>query len=172
VRFHYLRDPLFLVCVGAYFVNRWVLKRIWDGGFLHEHFNDLICIPFWVPIMLWMQRTVGMRPRDDVPHAHEVVIPLLLWSWVFEFLLPANSYFSRWCTRDYLDIVYYALGALLAALFWTWWYASRPAHKPSVNHPVEDIWRTSNETKLRSTSGAKSAPLGQTTVPQTRSSVA
>jgi len=80
VRFRYLRDPLFLVCIVGYFLNRWVLKRTWDGGFLHEHFNDLICIPFWVPIMLWMQRRLGLRPRDDVPHAHEVVIPLLLWS--------------------------------------------------------------------------------------------
>ena len=61
-----------------------------------------------------MQRPGGKHPG-----------PLLLWSWVFEFLLPANPYFSRWCTRDYLDIVYYALGALLAAVFWTWWYARR-----------------------------------------------
>jgi hypothetical protein len=120
--FRYLRDPLFLGCVAAYFANRWVLKRVWDGGFVHSHFNDLICIPFWVPVMLWMQRSLGLRPHDDPPRAHEVVIPLLLWSWVFEFLLPAHLYFQRWCTRDYMDILYYALGAMLAALFWTWWY--------------------------------------------------
>jgi hypothetical protein len=48
VRFGYLRDPLFLVCLVTYFVNRLVLKSVWKDGFVHEHFNDLICVPFWV----------------------------------------------------------------------------------------------------------------------------
>jgi hypothetical protein len=113
--------------VVAYFVNRIVFKRLFEEGFWHEHFNDLICIPFWVPIMLWMQRRIGLRPDDGIPRASEVVIPLLLWSWVFEFWLPTTNLFGRWCVSDYLDIVYYAAGAAIAAGFWSVWYQVREA---------------------------------------------
>ena len=121
--FLYLRDPLFLVCVATYFVNRLVLKKIWTSGFVHEHLNDLICIPFWVPIMLFAQRRLGLRDQDGRPSASELVIPLVIWSWMFEIILPRTEFFGNWCVADYLDVMYYALGALLAALFWRWWYA-------------------------------------------------
>jgi hypothetical protein len=124
VPFLYLRDPLFLMCVTTYFVNRLVLKQIWTSGFVHEHLNDLICIPFWVPIMLFAQRRLGLRDQDGRPSASELVIPLVIWSWVFEIILPRTDLFGNWCVADYLDVMYYSLGALLAALFWRWWYAS------------------------------------------------
>jgi hypothetical protein len=122
VRFHYLRDPLFLFCVALYFVNRFVFKRIWPTGFVHEHLNDLICIPFWVPIMLFIQRRVGWREGDYSPQRGEIVIPLILWSCIFEIMLPQTDWFGELCVADHLDVVYYALGALIAAAFWTWWY--------------------------------------------------
>jgi hypothetical protein len=93
MRFRYLLDPLFLFCLVTYFVNRFVFKAIWKGGFVHDHLNDLICIPFWVPIMLFAQKMARLRPTDDRPHAGEIVIPLILWSWIFEILLPA----AGWC---------------------------------------------------------------------------
>jgi hypothetical protein len=84
----YLRDPLFLACVLAYFVNRWAMKPLMGGGFLHDHLNDLVCIPFWVPIMLWGQRRLGYRRSDGAPLAGEILIPLFVWSWFFEFVVP------------------------------------------------------------------------------------
>ena len=123
----YLRDPLFLFCVGTYFVNRFVFKRIWKTGFVHEHLNDLICIPFWLPIMLFAQRKLDVRDNDDPPHASEIVIPLILWSWILELLLPAAGWFGDWCVSDYLDVVAYTVGALMAAMLWRWWYGWRPA---------------------------------------------
>lgn len=125
--FLYLRDPLFLLCVATYFVNRFVLKKVWDSGFVHEHLNDLICIPFWVPIMLFAQRRLGLRAGDESPRAGELVIPLLIWSWLFEIILPRTELMAGYCVADYLDIVYYAAGTLVAALFWRWWYAPRMA---------------------------------------------
>lgn len=113
--FLYLRDPLFLLCVATYFVNRLVLKKMWTSGFVHEHLNDLICIPFWVPIMLFVQRHFGLRAHNGRPKASELVIPLVIWSWVFEIILPRTALFGHRCVADYLDIMYYALGALLAA---------------------------------------------------------
>ena len=74
MRFLYLRDPLFLACVATYFVNRFVLKNIWHDGFVHAHLNDLICIPFWVPIMLFAQRTLRLRPDDHSPRPAEIII--------------------------------------------------------------------------------------------------
>jgi hypothetical protein len=124
VRFGYLRDPLFLLCVATYFVNRFVLKAIWKTGFVHESLNDLICIPFWVPIMLFAQRMAGMRDGDDRPRPSEIVIPLIVWSWLFEIILPETRWLGDWCVADYMDVFYYTLGALVAAVFWRWWYGS------------------------------------------------
>jgi hypothetical protein len=121
VRFLYLRDPLFLACVLTYFVNRWLLKAIWDTEFVHAHLNDLICIPFWVPIMLWGQRLVGWRSTNEPPRATEPVIPLAIWSWVFEVILPETQLFGGLCVSDHLDVLYYAVGAVGAPLFWAWW---------------------------------------------------
>ena len=122
MRFLYFRDPLFLICVLTYFVNRLVLKSVWKEGFVHEHLNDLICIPFWVPIMLFAQRKLGLRDGDDSPRPGELVIPLIVWSWLFEIILPATALFGDACVADYMDIFWYALGALGAAVFWRWWY--------------------------------------------------
>jgi len=124
MRFLYLRDPLFLLCVLTYFVNRWVLKSIWQSGFVHEHLNDLICIPFWVPIMLYAQRRLNLRHSDGRPEAGELIIPLIIWSWVFEIILPWTDILGERCVADYLDVMHYALGALIAGLFWRWWYGA------------------------------------------------
>jgi hypothetical protein len=121
-RFRYLRDPLFVTCVAVYFVNRWALKPLLRGGFLHDHLNDLICIPVWVPIMLWGQRRLGLRATDSPPLASEILIPLFVWSWFFEIVLPPTGWAGSRAVSDYRDIIYYSLGAALAACFWRWSY--------------------------------------------------
>ena len=132
MRFLYLRDPLFLLCLATYFINRFVFKAVWKDGFVHEHLNDLICIPFWVPIMLFVQRKLGLRDGDDSPRPSEIVIPLIVWSWVFEIILPRTGLLGRLCVGDYRDVFYYSLGALVSGVFWQWWYGRQPveASKP------------------------------------------
>jgi hypothetical protein len=132
MRFHYLRDPLFLFCVATYFINRLVLKRVWTEGFVHEHLNDVICIPFWVPIMLFIQKWVGLRTFDGPPRAGEIIIPLVIWSWVFEIILPEMEVFGDACVADYLDVLSYACGALIAAIFWRFWYGRLPPRSSSA----------------------------------------
>lgn len=117
---------MFLACLIFYFVNRWIFKSAWETGFVHSHFNDLICIPFWVPIMLAGQKHVGWRSYDGPPLASEILIPLFVWSWIFEGILPSFQLGSRPMVADYLDVVYYALGALFSACFWKVWYSCTP----------------------------------------------
>ena len=122
-RFLYLRDTRCSSPVlSSTCANRWVMKPLTTGGFLHEHLNDLICIPFWVPIMLWGQRKLAFPGSDCPPLASEIVIPLFVWSWFFEIVLPATGLVGLRAVPDHLDIAYYSLGSALAACFWRWWY--------------------------------------------------
>ncbi|MDB6123042.1 MAG: hypothetical protein JWQ71_2035 [Pedosphaera sp.] len=75
--------------------------------------------------MLFLLRKVGLRKDDAPPRAGEILIPLLVWSWVFEIYLPSTSYFKSLATSDYLDIGAYTVGGFLAALFWKIWYGER-----------------------------------------------
>jgi hypothetical protein len=122
MRFRYLKDPLFLFCVSLYFVNRWVLKPYLPNEFSRSYLNDVICLPFWIPIMLFIMRRIGLRTGDAPPTAGELLIPLLMWSWVFEIYLPTVPFFEHLATADYLDILSYTLGGCLAAAFWGFWY--------------------------------------------------
>ena len=78
--FRYLLDPLFLFCFLLYFVNRWILEVYVPGTFFASYLNDLICIPFWVPIMLFFMRKCGLRGDDSPPRSYEIIVPLILWS--------------------------------------------------------------------------------------------
>jgi hypothetical protein len=132
--FAYLRDPLFLASLAAYLVNRWVLKSIWADGFVHEHFNDLICIALCVPPMLFVARRLGLRRHDGPPDAIEIVVPLVIWSLLFELWLPATETFSPWAHADHRDIAYYAAGGLGASVFWNWRYrAETTGHRAAVD---------------------------------------
>lgn len=116
--FRYLRDPLFLFCASAYAVNRFVLKEVWQYGIVHDHFNDLICIPFLVPIMLYVQRRLKMRQHDAAPLWYEVLTPLIVWALIFEVLLPVHPGFHGIAVADHVDVLCYALGAFGAAVYW------------------------------------------------------
>jgi hypothetical protein len=125
--FKYLRDPLFLFCVGLYFLNRFVLKPYVPLSFFRNHLNDVICIPFWVPIMLYMMRKCRLRGDDDPPRSYEILVPLILWSFVFEVWLPTTSLFHGLAFADPMDVLSYVVGALLAAILWKWSYRRRAA---------------------------------------------
>lgn len=127
--FRYLRDPLFLFCVTLYFVNRLILKPCIHGGFagafLHDSLNDVICLPFWVPIMVWIMRKTGLRRSNTPPQGVEIIIPLLLWAWFFELILPALGPSPHLAVSDPHDILCYTLGALLATVFWRCYYGGQ-----------------------------------------------
>lgn len=123
--FGYLKDPLFLVCFVAYWVNRCMEAYELSTPLVRSYLNDLICIPFWIPIMVWAMRKLGLRQNDAPPQAFEIVIPMLIWAVVFELLLPSMQGWSRLAYADPYDVLCYVLGACLAVLFWRWHYGRR-----------------------------------------------
>jgi hypothetical protein len=118
MRFRYLRDPLFLLVLTSYFVNRLLLKPYLPNVISQSYWNDLICIPFWVPIQLFLARSLGLRPDDAPPRAHEILVPLLVWSALFELFLPYTASFRGVAIADPVDVLCYCAGALAAALAW------------------------------------------------------
>ncbi|MBM4024505.1 MAG: hypothetical protein FJ280_03755 [Planctomycetes bacterium] len=124
--YKYLRDPLFVLCFAMYFANRWLFKPWWPNSFSHCYLNDLICVPFWVPILLYVMRRLRLRADDAPPRSYEILIPLILWSAVFELWLPHTPLFQGRAFSDHADILFYSLGALVASLFWRQWYRNRP----------------------------------------------
>jgi hypothetical protein len=125
--YRYLRDPLFVFCFALYFVNRWLFKPYLPNTFSQCYLNDLICIPFCVPIMLYGMRRLHLRANDAPPQSYEILIPLILWSFLFEYWLPYTALFRGRMVADHVDILCYTLGALAASLFWKAWYRREPS---------------------------------------------
>ena len=123
--FRYLRDPLFLACLAVYFVNRLVIKPYLPNTFSQCYLNDLVCIPFWIPIMLFAMRKAGLRRDDGPPRSYEIIVPLLVWSLAFEVVAPYTNTLDGLAFGDHVDILCYVTGALIAATFWGSWYEER-----------------------------------------------
>lgn len=135
-RFGYLRDPLFLACLVLYCGNRFLIKRCLPNTFSISYLNDLICIPFWVPIMLWSMRKAGLRAADTAPAACEILIPLVVWCLFFESIAPYMDSLRGFATADPADILCYSLGALGAGVFWRRWYGAAMDGKAGVADPA------------------------------------
>jgi hypothetical protein len=148
----YLKDPLFLVCLVLYFANRWSLKPFLPNEFSRCYLNDVICLPFWLPIMLFLMRKTGLRRVDTAPGGGELLIPLLLWSWAFELFLPGLDFFRGLSTCDYRDILCYTVGTATAAIVWRLYYGAErgPGLAPGMgSRPVG----ARNDTRSRGPGG-------------------
>ena len=113
--FRYAFDPLCLSACFLYAANRWLIEPVCAWPFLHDHFDDMLLIPAALPLILWFQRLLGLRNHDRPPTASEIFGHLLVWSIVSELLGPP---IFPWAVGDLLDVVAYALGALVAGVWW------------------------------------------------------
>ncbi len=125
--FRYIFDPLFVLTLVVYPLNRWIVKPYFPNTFSSAWLNDLICIPFLIPIMLGLMRLLRLRRHDNPPQSHEVLLPLIIWTVYFEIYLPSTQRFKGIAFGDPFDIFFYTLGALTAILFWHWHYRPHPA---------------------------------------------
>lgn len=118
-RFHHFRDPLFLLGCAAYAINRWLVKPHVHHGFFHSHFDDLWLIPCALPPILWLHRRLKLRSHDRPPQVSEIIFHLIFWSALFEVF---GSKLVPHTVRDPVDVICYAVGALVAGL---WWHRDR-----------------------------------------------
>lgn len=115
-RFRYGCDPLCLVACAAYLVGRLIVQHHTTGGFWHNQFTDLLLIPAALPLMLWFQRRLGLRPDDARPSWREIGLHLAVWSVAAELIAP---FLFHSATADWRDVVAYGAGAVLAGGWWS-----------------------------------------------------
>ena len=82
---------------------------------MRNYFNDMLLIPAALPVVLWLQCRLGLRPADLKPQRSEILLHLVVWSVAAEVIAP--HLFSR-ATGDPWDVAAYASGALVAGLIW------------------------------------------------------
>jgi hypothetical protein len=117
-QFRYLADPVFVVASLCYVVGRWGLRAHGIGGtFTTAYLNDVLCLPIFVPLSLWLQRVMGVRHGDDYPRAWEILQHAAVFSILFELILPRFPLLFR-STADPLDAVAYLAGGAIGYVAW------------------------------------------------------
>lgn len=115
-RFRYALDPLCLAGVAAYALGRWWLRpHSAPGGFWHDQFTDVWLIPAALPLLLWLQRKIGLRLHDAPPRWSEIALHTVAWTLAAEVLAPLLT--AR-ATGDWRDALAYAGGAVMAGMWW------------------------------------------------------
>ena len=116
-RFRYALDPVFLVALAIYVVNRAVIKPHLHpySPFFHGHLDDSLLVPVALPVFLLVYRLLGLRPDDAPPRWWEIVAHLLVWSLFFKWFGPVVLHQS---VADPVDVACYAAGGMVAWLLW------------------------------------------------------
>ena len=121
-RFRYFADPVCAFALIAFAVNRfWLKPQGISGTFGQWYLNDVLCLPLFLPMILWLQRRMGLREHDGPPRAWEVLQHWAIFSILFEVILPHfPQYFLT--AADPWDVVAYWVGGMGA---WMWWNRRR-----------------------------------------------
>jgi len=114
-RFSYWRDPLCLLACTGYAINRWLIPAALKGLFLRGYFADMLLIPAALPPMLGLERWLRLRTDDSAPRWFEILFHFAIWSIAAELIGP---FLFRRATADPMDVAVYAVGALVAGLWW------------------------------------------------------
>lgn len=133
-RFGYPRDPLCGLSLAAYATNHLLVvphlpglvqARVpWAWPFLHSHFDDLLLIPAALPVVLWLQRLLGLRTHDRTPTWTEMLAHLAIWSVICKGAGPLCLHVGA---ADPWDILFFAAGGGGAMI---WWRHQRRAGSP------------------------------------------
>lgn len=111
-----MRDPVFVVALLLCLTTRFALKPLIDHWFVHEYLNDMLCLPLFLPVILQVQAWLRIRPREAMPTLLEVLHNGIVFTAVFELLLPRLTMFDS--VADPWDAVAYLAGGFVAYAFW------------------------------------------------------
>ena len=124
-RFGYLHDRLFRFSLAAYALNHLVIvphcagfvaaRLPWAWPFLHGHFDDLLLIPVALPVVLWLQHGMGLRPQERPPGWAEMLGHLAVWSVIAKVIGP---FWLHVGVADPWDLLFFTGGGIAA----TWWW--------------------------------------------------
>ena len=115
--FVYWRDPVFLISLAIYVINReWIKPNLHTySPFFHGHLNDSLTVPVALPIYLLFYRWIKLRPDDQPPRSWEIACHLAVWCVFFKWFGPSILHHG---VADPLDDVSMAIGGVLAWLLW------------------------------------------------------
>lgn len=114
-RFGYAADPLCAIACALYLANRFWWREAIGGPWLGGYFNDLLLIPAGLPLLLWLQRRLGVRADDAAPRWREIALHLVAWAVIAEGIMPR---LATHATGDWGDLIAYGVGALGAGVCW------------------------------------------------------
>ena len=110
-----LLDPVCIAACACYAINRWLIGPHVSAAWVHSWVDDVFLIPAALPLLLTMQRTLGLRQHDGLPTWTEILAHLAGWSLLFEYIGPILNQRS---TGDIWDVVAYTIGAVAAGYWW------------------------------------------------------
>ena len=109
-----LRRPFFLVALSLYLINRYLLAMLGLAHYKVPYLNDTLCLPVVLTVALWLQQKLFARTARARLNVAQVVFTVIYFAVFFEGILPA---FSEKYTRDYWDILAYAVGGIIYYFF-------------------------------------------------------
>jgi hypothetical protein len=115
--FRYWRDPIFLVSLAAYIINRAVIKPSLHhySPLFHGHLDDALTVPVALPLYLLVYRWIRLRPDDAPPRWWEVALHLAVWEFFFKWYGP---FVLHRAVYDPVDIECIAAGGVIAWALW------------------------------------------------------
>jgi hypothetical protein len=116
-RFGYWHDPIFVMSLATYFINRELIKPNLHhySSLFNGHLDDCLLVPVVLPLYLFFYRQLGLRPDDVPPRSWEVGLHVLVWIVFFKWFGPFVLHRG---VADTIDDWCYLGGGVIAWLIW------------------------------------------------------
>ena len=103
-----IQKKIFTTILIAFVLNQTIERMGLYLPFFHSYFDDLLCFPIVLTIVVLAHRNLRLNSKDYVLPISHIVLAVLLFSLIFEIVLPRLH--TRF-THDARDILAYTIGA-------------------------------------------------------------